>query len=507
MQASLTGLPRAVYAGPVSWVRYIKLAQKKEYAPGIPSKETSHELPHSDSPRRWELAVHRHDAEKRGLHFDLRLGDPETGRAHSWALHPELPAPGKSTWAIQQPTHTVKYMDWEGKIPSGSYGAGEVSLHTRDRTEVMNSRPGHVTFNVYKPAGPEEYSLHRVTGKHWILSNRTIHREKHPALPTAKPSYREAKPSEIDYHDKNQVLSAKIDGAHNLVYMPEAGKPIKIVSFREAKRAAGGVIDHTHKLPTVHGVMVPPGMGGTILRAELYAIHPETGLATPAHQLSAMLNTDVWKSREKQQEHGQIIPALIDVVQYRGKNMETAPFKDKLEVLRHVEKELPDSFHLPRLASTPEEKKALVKKIQMGQIPETREGVVVWHLNEGKPPIKAKFTVEHDVYVRDFFPGEGKYCGVAVGGFLFSHTPTGPIVGKVGTGLSDAQRRDMRERPEQYVGTVARVKAQEKFSSGALRAPSFRGWHLDKNDEERLQMIKHAATSLELVFLWGDSIS
>jgi ATP-dependent DNA ligase len=187
--------------------------------------------------------------------------------------------------------------------------------------------------------------------------------------------------------------------------------------------------------------------------------------------------------------------------------MENAPFKEKLEVLRHVEKELPHVFHLPRLATTTKAKEDLVKKIQMGQVPETREGVVVWNLNESRPPAKAKFSAEHDVYVRDFFPGKGRLGGVAVGGFLFSHTPTGPIIGKVGTGLSDAQRRDMQERPEQYVGTVARVKAQEKFRSGALRAPSFQGWHLDKNDEERLALVKHAAADLELVFFWGDATS
>jgi ATP-dependent DNA ligase len=324
-------------------------------------------------------------------------------------------------------------------------------------------------------------------------------------LPTSKPDYKEVEVAKLDYDDPNTVFSAKIDGAHNLVYLPEAGKQIKIISYRQGKRSETGIIDHTHKISSVYGEEVPKGLGGTILRTELYALDPKTGQAVPPKDIAGMLNSNVWDSREKQKEHGELVPALIDVVQYRGKNMEHAPFKEKLEVLRHVEKELPDSFHLPRLATTPEAKRALVKAIKVGSIPETQEGVVVWHLHEPKPPIKAKFMQEHDVFVRDFFPGEGKYRGKGVGGFLFSHSAEGPIVGRVGTGLTDAQRSDMLRRPELYMGSVARVRAQEKFSSGALRAPSFKGWHLDKNESETLALIKHAAAELELVFLWGEA--
>jgi len=46
------------------------------------------------------------------------------------------------------------------------------------------------------------------------------------------------------------------------------------------------------------------------------------------------------------------------------------------------------------------------------------------------------------------------------------------------------------------------VKAQERFPSGALRAPAFDAWHLDKNDPEALALVKHASLDHELVFLW-----
>lgn len=476
-----------------------------EYAPGIPAKETSHDLPEVKAPTTWEFAVHDHDAERRGRHFDLRLGDPDTGFAHSWAMHAEWPKPGQRTWAIQQPTHTLRYMDFEGTISDG-YGKGGVKLFDRDKTEITSSRPGHVSFNVYRSTGPEEYTLHRVGGKQWILMNRTTHRAKHPDLPDSKPKYKEIPVSKIPVDDPNYVVQPKIDDAHNLFIFPESGEQIRVVSYRPTNRAQG-VIEHTHKIPGLFGTRTPKDLGGTILRGGLYALHPKTGEATPAEHVGALLNSDVWKSREKQKEHGELISVLYDVVKYRGRDMSEVPYKEKLEVLRKVEKELPNIFHLPRMATTAKAKEQMVRDVREGKLPETREGVILWHLNESKPPIKAKFVKEHDVYIRDFFPGEGKYRGRAVGGFLFSHEPDGPIVGRVGTGLSDEQRIDMHQHPERYRGMVARVKAQQKYGSGALRAPAFLGWHLDKNIQEHLDKVKHASVGFEACFLWEGALA
>ena len=184
--------------------------------------------------------------------------------------------------------------------------------------------------------------------------------------------------------------------------------------------------------------------------------------------------------------------------------MESAPYSEKLKVLREVESRLPDHFHLPRMAFTEADKVKLVNDMREGRLPETKEGIVAWNLHKGEKPYKAKFSTDHDVFIRGFFPGEGKYKDRGVGGFFYSYEPDGAIVGRVGTGLTDAQRSHMHANPGVYLGTVARVKAQERFPSGALRGPSFDAFHLDKNEPETLAMLKHASAGLEVVFLWGD---
>jgi hypothetical protein len=462
----------------------------KEYAPGIPNKEALHPLPSIKSPITWEYGLHEHHARKRGLHYDLRLGDPKTGHAHSWALNKELPDPGKQMWAIQQPTHTTKYMDFEGDIPSG-YGAGKVVLKDRAKTEITKAEPGYVSFNIYRSTGPEEYSLRHMGGKVWRLSNKTINKTKHPTLPDYKPAYKEVSVDKIPLDDMNQIMSAKIDDAHNLFYFPAPNEQIRVLSYRPSKRSPTGLIEHTHKVERLFGKKTPKSLAGTIVRGGLYAMHPSNDRATEAHILGGMLNSDVWKSREKQKEHGSLIPVLYDVVSYKNKNLENAPYNEKLKVLREIQKEIPE-FELPKMAFTPDEKKELLQQIRSGRLAHTKEGVVLWNAtNKATPAIKAKFRNDHDVYIRGFFPGEGRLVDNGVGGFLYSHDRSGPLIGRVGTGLSDAQRKDMYKNPEKYIGIVAKVEAQGKFEkTKSLRAPSFIAFHLDKNPQDKLDRLR-----------------
>jgi hypothetical protein len=99
--------------------------------------------------------------------------------------------------------------------------------------------------------------------------------------------------------------------------------------------------------------------------------------------------------------------------------------------------------------------------------------------------VKAKFKGDHDVYIRKITPAIGKdqVAKEEAGALWYSWEPNGKIVGKVGTGFSRTLRRDMWKRRSDYVGAVAKVRAQTKYPSGALGKPVFAGWHLDKNPE------------------------
>ncbi len=70
-----------------------------------------------------EYVVQLHNASN--LHYDLRLEDK--GVLLSWAIPKGLPfVKGQKRLAIRTEDHPIKYIDFEGVIPKGSYGAGEM---------------------------------------------------------------------------------------------------------------------------------------------------------------------------------------------------------------------------------------------------------------------------------------------------------------------------------------------------------------------------------------------
>lgn len=452
-----------------------------EFAPGIPFEKTRHPVRSVKGPETWEFGLHRHLAKKAGPHYDIRLGDPDTGHAHSFAMRKEWPKPGEVRLVIPQPTHTIPYMDFEGYLPPG-YGEGKVELPRREKAEITSSSPTHVRFNLYSGKSSEEYLLHE-TPKGWLLHNITTVRGKGAGteLPDYKPKFKEVDPQELDPKKENKVWQAKVDGAHVVYQFRDSGDQARVFSYRPTKRETGA-IEHTHKLPDFHDLRTPPALKNSLLRGELIATDAR-GRALGSTDIGGILNSSVWKSREKQDDMGKLVPYVFDVVKWKGKNVEDAPFSEKQKMLEEAVKEAP-WLKLPRTATTPDEKAKLYSDIHKHHEPSTQEGLVEWDVNKPEP-VKAKFKQDQDVYIREIFPETGKKRHGLAGGFAYSLTPKGEIAGRVGTGFSHEMKKDMLERPQLYVGLKARM---ETARGHAGRQPSFMGLHLDQDLPEGVKI-------------------
>lgn len=308
-----------------------------------------------------------------------------------------------------------------------------------------------------------------------------------------KQKYKVIKSDDIDYSDHTKVLEPKIDGASSIFEL-NSDKPNKIYSYRVSKKS-GINIDHSDQVPKIRDLSIPDIFNKTILRGELFAQtdnHP-----MPAEQVSGILNSSVSKSLETQKDKGWLQSRIYDIIKFRGRSVANDPYGTKLGLIKQIETALPE-LKLVETAFTPEQKSKLVEDIKHGRHPETKEGVVSWDLNKptGKPE-KLKFRDNYDVYIRSVFPAISKASGQIkgeAGGFTYSWSPKGKIVGNVGTGFSREKRIDMIQNPEKYLGEVARVKSSQKYSSGALRAPSFYSLDIEKN----LNQTKQAAYMDEL---------
>jgi GNAT superfamily N-acetyltransferase len=469
-------------------------ASKPEFAPGIPLEREVKPLPAISKSTDWTLAIQEHDADKAGKHFDLRLVDPATRHAHSWALPgARLPEPGKSVLAVPQATHTADYALNFGKkkpevIESG-YGKGVVRMHTLTDVDVHHADPDaaegetRLRFNIYKSTGPEDYAIVRLRNGNDLLVNKTLTRERLPHLPIGeKPKAKDTDVDKIDFENAHEVMMPKYDGAHTLLDISRPNKNLNLFSYREPKRHAAGLIEHTHKVPSLLALKAPADLKGTTFRAETIAVD-EDGKAIPAKDIAGMLNATVPASRAKQKQMGaELKPVIFDVVRYKGKDVTNKPFAERYELARQAGERL--GLTVAELAKTPEEKRTLLEAIRAGKHPMTTEGVVLRSAIDDGPAIKAKFRPDYDVHVRSVFEAKDK-SGAGkgrAGGFEYSWAADGPVVGRIGTGLDHETARDMLANPDKYIGRVAKVEAEQKYPSGALGKPAFMEWHLDKGD-------------------------
>jgi ATP-dependent DNA ligase len=204
----------------------------------------------------------------------------------------------------------------------------------------------------------------------------------------------------------------------------------------------------------------------------------EEGEAVPVQELGGVLNSSLAESLRKQRENKiRMRVALFNILSKGGKPVgPEVTYPERQRMLQDILQHLPaEKFHLPETATEPEAQQAMWERIQAGRNPRTREGIVAFP--ETGAPVKVKISPEFDTVLSSMFPGKGKYKDVGVGGFEYSLPGSEKVVGKVGSGISDALRRRMYEEPEQFVGRTARIRAQSQYPSGDYRAPVLVGMH------------------------------
>jgi bifunctional non-homologous end joining protein LigD len=125
------------------------------------------------------FVIQKHNASR--LHYDLRL--ESEGVLASWAI-PKGPStdPEQKRLAVRTEDHPFEYRNFEGIIPEGEYGAGQVIIWDTGTYSLIGEKSkdaespsraiekGHISFNIEGKKLKGGFSLTRIDDKgKWLL--------------------------------------------------------------------------------------------------------------------------------------------------------------------------------------------------------------------------------------------------------------------------------------------------------------------------------------------------
>jgi bifunctional non-homologous end joining protein LigD len=122
---------------------------------------------------RKRFVIHEHHASR--LHFDLRL--EIGGVLKSWAVPKGLSLnPSEKRLAVAVPDHSVSYIDFEGTLSEGTYGAGRVAIWDKGFFETADDaeerlRKGKLVFTFHGAKLRGEFTLVKMWNqeKNWLV--------------------------------------------------------------------------------------------------------------------------------------------------------------------------------------------------------------------------------------------------------------------------------------------------------------------------------------------------
>lgn len=178
-------------------------------------KKTPEPTPSVKAGRGNAFVIHRHHASR--LHYDLRL--EQNGTLKSWAVPKGLPpVPGIKRLAVQVEDHPLSYLTFEGKIPKGEYGGGDVWVFALGRYEITKQKKDGFYFRLQSRELNGEYRIYNTGEKNYLcerVDKPQIDYLRDPVEPMLSES-RDDVPRSADY-----LYEVKWDGIRALISLNE----------------------------------------------------------------------------------------------------------------------------------------------------------------------------------------------------------------------------------------------------------------------------------------------
>jgi bifunctional non-homologous end joining protein LigD len=424
------------------------------------------------------------------LHWDLRL--ERDGVLVSWAVPKGIPPdPKKNHLAVHVEDHPLDYIDFEGEIPAGNYGAGKVTIWDQGTYETEKFRDSEVMVTFHGERVQGKYVLFQTNGKNWM-----IHRMDPPQGGEREPMPEKLAPMLAKL---SQTLPRKGD---------EWGYEIKWDGIRALAFLDGGRVrlinrngrDTTKQYPELRELGKAVGPQEMILDGEIVAFD-ENGRPN-FQRLQNRMHLASDSAIRRRMNDIPVAYMIYDLLYLDGHSTMQLPYADRRKLLDELELE-GQSWRAPAYHSG-DGKGFLAASRQNGL-----EGIIAKKLDSSYEPgrrsncwLKIKNVQKQEVVIGGWMPGEGRRA-TSLGSLVVGYYDGDDLkyAGNVGTGFKEDDLvrlgkllEPLKRSSSPFTGRqpkkgamfvepklVAEVEFLEWTKTATLRAPSYKGLRDDKD--------------------------
>ena len=439
------------------------------------------------SSRGPRFVIQEHSA--RRLHWDLRL--EHEGVAASWAVPNGIPAdPDENRMAIHTEDHPLEYLDFEGEIPAGNYGAGTMRIWDRGTYETEKWEDGKLVVDFAGERVRGRYALFRTGAEpDWMIHRMDPPDEERDPYPEGIVPML-AKPARLPADDDGWAAEVKWDGVRAIAYCLPGRLRLETRNLNEV----------TAQYPEVRRLSRQLGARDAVLDGELVAFDDDgrpsfERLQQRIHQTSEPI------VRRRMKSHP-VTYVVFDLLYLDGHDLMAEPYEERRARLAALELD-GDSWQAPS-HSTGQAAELLAASAEHGL-----EGIVMKRLDSRYAPgkrngswLKVKNVGRQEFVIGGWVPGAGRRAS-RVGSILLGyHDEDGELryAGKVGTGFSERTLKELGERfaeleredspfpaggpprNARFVepALVAEIEYRELTGEGMVRHGAFKGLRDDK---------------------------
>ena len=446
-----------------------------------------------DQPR---FVVQEHHATR--LHWDLRL--EHDGVAASWAIPNGIPpTPSENRLAVHTEDHPLEYLEFEGEIPRGEYGAGTMSVWDRGTYELHKWEPRKVEVTFHGQRLNGRYGLFPI-GRDESKDDWMIHRMDPSADPDREPMPSGlvpmlAQPGQLPKSEAAWSFEVKWDGVRAIAYLQPGRLRLESRNLNEI----------TDAYPEVRGILRELGMREAVFDGEIVAFD-DAGRPS-FERLQRRMHVTSPSSVRRLAASTPVVYAIFDLLYLDGHSLMELPYRDRRARLEALELSGP-AWRVPQAHPAGQGARLLEATGAQGL-----EGIVAKRLDSRYEPgrrtgawLKIKHTLRQELVIGGWIPGEGRRSA-RLGALLMGYyeDSTFRYAGRVGTGFTEKVLDDLRARlaplrresspfaadvklPREAVFVepclVAEIEFREWTAERVMRAPSFKGLREDKSPRD-----------------------